>query len=84
MHPYSVLLESARPRPGSAGDLPLLETRTYAELPTFEVRPSGCRFSNRCPLADDRCRSEEPELRQYGVDHVVACYHAGELEPGSL
>ena len=79
VHPYSVLLESAQPRPGSAGDLPELLVRTNVELPALAVRGAGCRFSNRCPLADDRCRTEEPELSQYSSDHVAACYHAGEL-----
>jgi peptide/nickel transport system ATP-binding protein len=78
-HPYSVLLESAQPRPGSAGDLPELLVRTNGELPALAVRVTGCRFSNRCPLADDQCRAEEPELSQYGADHFAACYHAGEL-----
>ncbi len=78
-HPYSVLLESARPRPGSAGDLPELLVRTSGELPALAVRGTGCRYSNRCPLADDQCRTEEPGLSQYGPDHLAACYHAGEL-----
>ena len=37
--------------------------------------PAGCRFNPRCPAADDRCRSEEPELREIGAGHFVACHH---------
>ncbi len=38
--------------------------------------PPGCPYAARCPLADDRCRAEEPEL----VDGV-ACWHPGEPLP---
>lgn len=37
-------------------------------------RPPGCRFSNRCPLADEGCRKAEPQLREAAPDHYVACF----------
>ncbi|WP_163269419.1 ABC transporter ATP-binding protein [Chelativorans alearense] len=37
-------------------------------------RPSGCRFSNRCPLGDARCREAEPALREVMPRHHVACF----------
>ena len=36
--------------------------------------PSGCRFRNRCPLANDRCAQEEPNLRNTGGSQTVACH----------
>ena len=36
----------------------------------------GCRFSSRCPLATDRCRSDEPSLRAVGEGHHAACHFA--------
>ncbi|WP_431283154.1 ABC transporter ATP-binding protein [Humitalea sp. 24SJ18S-53] len=34
----------------------------------------GCRFRTRCPLAFDRCVTEDPALRPDGTGHAVACH----------
>ncbi|GKQ41570.1 ABC transporter ATP-binding protein [Streptomyces sp. A012304] len=36
--------------------------------------PPGCAFAPRCPLATDRCRTEEPEPRE-ADGRLVACHH---------
>lgn len=41
--------------------------------------PPGCRFHRRCPYANDRCRSEVPEQRDYD-DRIVACHRAEEID----
>jgi oligopeptide/dipeptide ABC transporter ATP-binding protein len=46
--------------------------------------PSGCKFHPRCPLADERCGAEEPELEPWAASqsdetHTVACWKAGEV-----
>ncbi len=35
--------------------------------------PTGCAFSPRCPFADEKCRSMEPELRSICGEHLCAC-----------
>lgn len=34
----------------------------------------GCAFHPRCPLCEERCRSEEPLLRETGSERKVACH----------
>ena len=56
------------------------ETKRYRgmareiELPSPINPPSGCRYHTRCPLASERCRREQPQLRQIGEDRYVACH----------
>lgn len=38
--------------------------------------PSGCPYHPRCPVADERCEEEEPELiAQEGNNHELACFY---------
>jgi oligopeptide/dipeptide ABC transporter ATP-binding protein len=36
--------------------------------------PSGCRFHPRCPLAQDICRTDGPQVSQAGAEHIVPCH----------
>ncbi|MDP7343167.1 MAG: hypothetical protein QF767_07390 [Alphaproteobacteria bacterium] len=36
--------------------------------------PSGCRFHPRCPLAEERCKLEEPMMREIKTAHFAACH----------
>jgi oligopeptide/dipeptide ABC transporter ATP-binding protein len=36
--------------------------------------PPGCRFHTRCPLAIEKCKSEEPPLVDVGSGHRCACW----------
>ncbi|MGY5881157.1 MAG: ABC transporter ATP-binding protein [Candidatus Thorarchaeota archaeon] len=80
MHPYSAALVSAVPVPD-----PKFRGRAHilaGEVPSPINPPSGCRFHPRCRFAKEQCREEEPELRDLGDGHLVACHFAGELDLG--
>ncbi len=48
------------------------------EIPSPLAIPSGCRFHTRCPMAEPRCRQEDPALRACGkAGHLAACVLAG-------
>lgn len=74
LHPYSKALVQAVPIPRvdqSHDPLPI-----KGGLPDARNPPSGCRFRDRCPLAEERCAYEVPRLRDVGGGRRVACHLA--------
>ena len=75
-HPYTRALLSAVPVPDPTArrDRIILT----GDVPSPISPPSGCRFHTRCPYVFDRCRTEEPLLREVGEGQKAAC-HLDEL-----
>ena len=71
-HPYSRVLIDSIPVPDPTA--PPSHVRIEGEVPSPVLPPSGCRFRTRCPLAQEQCAAEEPELRDIGGGHFVACH----------
>lgn len=44
-------------------------------VPSLDDIPQGCRFTSRCPLADDLCREKAPELKTYPNGQKARCWH---------
>ena len=78
-HPYTSALLSAIPVPDPSVRPDARQT-LGGEIPSPLSPPSGCRFRTRCPLADEQCRDEVPEMRKVAEDQFVACHHP--LSPG--
>jgi len=41
------------------------------------IRPPGCAFHPRCPIAEAECRMDRPGLNALEADRQVACHHPG-------
>ena len=72
LHPYTQALLAAVPTMDPESE-PVAVVQ--GEIPDLSQPPSGCRFSSRCPLADQRCRQEVPALREITPGHRIACHH---------
>jgi len=73
-HPYTAGLLRSRPRLDVAGGrlVPI-----EGSVPDALHQPSGCAFHPRCPLAEERCKREEPPLTHDG-SHRFACWVTSE------
>ena len=72
LHPYTEALLSAVPVPDPTARRKRLILA--GDVPSPVELPSGCRFHTRCPYAFDRCRVEEPMLKEASPTHLVACH----------
>jgi peptide/nickel transport system ATP-binding protein len=74
-HPYTKALLSVVPKRDPRDRAPMQILR--GETPNPVSIPSGCRFHPRCPLAQEECRSIDPELRPPRAarsdQHQAAC-----------
>jgi len=74
MHPYTQALLSAVPIPD-----PVIEEKRQriileGDVPSPANPPKGCNFSTRCPRVMDVCHEVDPEFRDLGGGHWVACH----------
>ena len=74
-HPYTRALMTALPLPDPALERNKTIQLLEGELPSPIHPPAGCVFSTRCPLADDHCRANRPDIRGPET-HTVACLKA--------
>lgn len=72
VHPYTRALIQSIPEPDP--DAQIREAALSGDLPSPLNPPSGCRFRTRCPMAQDICAIEEPEIREVRPDRFAACH----------
>ena len=73
LHPYTE---------GLLYSIPRLDTPTGVRLDAIPGAvphpldlPKGCKFAPRCKYATDKCRCEEPELKEVEAGHKVRCFY---------
>ncbi len=79
-HPYTQGLLASIPRLSTPRKTRL--ATIPGMVPGLADMPTGCRFNNRCALADERCRSVSPDIEAVAEGivpgapaHAVACHH---------
>lgn len=71
-HPYTRGLMRSLPSQRNRGEhLPTIR----GIVPDLRTLPPGCRFQDRCELATEICRADEPSL-ELVAETDVACFHA--------
>ena len=74
-HPYTEALLSAVPVPDPRRKQKRIVLK--GDIPSPINPPSGCVFHTRCPIAEDRCKTELPELRTLPDGRMLACHLRG-------
>lgn len=75
-HPYTKGLIKSVPRLDTLRDrLSVIE----GTVPDVADLPAGCSFNPRCPLADERCRREIPELEIIDNNHTTRCFYSDKV-----
>ena len=73
-HPYTQALISAVPEVDP--DTKRRRIILPGDVPSPIHPPGGCPFHPRCPVAEARCRTEVPALRELSPGHFAACHLA--------
>jgi oligopeptide transport system ATP-binding protein len=75
-HPYTQALLSAVPIPDPFIEEERQRIILEGDVPSPANPPKGCNFSTRCPVVMDICKESEPEFKDIGGEHWVACFRA--------
>lgn len=72
LHPYTKALFSAIPIPDP--DSKIKRIVLQGDIPSPANPPKGCKFHTRCVECMSACKFKEPEFKDVGNGHFVACH----------
>jgi peptide/nickel transport system ATP-binding protein len=84
-HPYTQLLIASAPDPDNLGSV--LKSANVAtgggagRAGNVGPAATGCPFSNRCPLAVDKCKQDNPALQLLTPNRAAACWRLDVAAP---
>jgi peptide/nickel transport system ATP-binding protein len=84
-HPYTQLLIASAPDPDNLGSV--LKSANVStgggagRAGNIGPAATGCPFSNRCPLAVDKCKQDNPALQLLAPDRAAACWRLDVAAP---
>jgi oligopeptide/dipeptide ABC transporter ATP-binding protein len=76
-HPYTAGLIASRKPTGHSRQLQAIP----GLVPRLDQLPPGCRFADRCPRVQPKCRAEAPALELIEPGRLVRCFYPVE-DPG--
>ncbi|MBQ8887145.1 MAG: ABC transporter ATP-binding protein [Candidatus Gastranaerophilales bacterium] len=75
-HPYTEALLNAVPVISEDKGKKIILS---GDLPSPQNPPKGCKFHTRCPYVMDKCKCNQPELKEISENHKVRCFLAQEI-----
>jgi oligopeptide/dipeptide ABC transporter ATP-binding protein len=81
LHPYTRALAEAVPLPDPEIEAGRRKAAAGEVLTLGAEPPNGCPYHPRCPLAEDLCRAQVPDLLELRPGHEVACHIAAREAP---
>lgn len=84
LHPYTVALLSAVPSVDKKRREETKRILIPGDPPDPVNLPKGCRFANRCPVAQPICSQEDPVLKSVSDTHMTACHLVDETAVSPL
>lgn len=79
LHPYTKALFSAIPIPDPDIELQRKRIILHGEIGNKTGEERGCKFCDRCYMADERCATETPKMQEIDKGHFVCCHKCSQM-----
>lgn len=77
-HPYTQLLIESNPEPDPRLEKARVHKPIKGEITSPVNMQPGCRFADRCPKVESRCKIETPVPHMIASDRIVTCHLFGQ------